>query len=113
MVGRYKALNTFIDDLFAFIIKMPTMHRLSCLRDDAIFLVYLYQVRPCHRARRSVTYPLTCLRTYLTPSPEVDVRRRQEACQRVWAGGDRRAATSSIAGSRRCGATGTLAADVT
>ena len=28
----YKALNTFIDDLFAFIIKMPTMHRLSCLR---------------------------------------------------------------------------------
>jgi len=39
----YKALNTFIDDLFAFIIKMPTMHRLSCLRDDAIFIVYLYQ----------------------------------------------------------------------
>ena len=29
----YKSLNTFIDDLFAFIIKMPTMHRLSCLRD--------------------------------------------------------------------------------
>ena len=40
---RYKALNTFIDDLFAFIIKMPTMHRLSCLRDDFIFLIYLYQ----------------------------------------------------------------------
>ena len=39
----YKALNTFIDDLFAFIIKMPTMHRLSCLRDDFIFLIYLYQ----------------------------------------------------------------------
>eukprot|EP00310_Coccolithus_braarudii_P008361 CAMPEP_0183359938 /NCGR_PEP_ID=MMETSP0164_2-20130417/53776_1 /TAXON_ID=221442 /ORGANISM="Coccolithus pelagicus ssp braarudi, Strain PLY182g" /LENGTH=121 /DNA_ID=CAMNT_0025534167 /DNA_START=44 /DNA_END=409 /DNA_ORIENTATION=- len=39
----YKALNTFVDDLFAFIIKMPTMHRLSCLRDDVIFLVYLYQ----------------------------------------------------------------------
>merc|ERR1719163_1653692 len=39
----YKALNTFVDDLFAFIIKMPTMHRLSCLRDDLIFLVYLYQ----------------------------------------------------------------------
>eukprot|EP00002_Diphylleia_rotans_P034863 TRINITY_DN7532_c0_g1_i2.p1 TRINITY_DN7532_c0_g1~~TRINITY_DN7532_c0_g1_i2.p1 ORF type:complete len:531 (-),score=128.18 TRINITY_DN7532_c0_g1_i2:107-1699(-) len=29
----YKALNTFIDDLFAFIIKMPTLHRLSCFRD--------------------------------------------------------------------------------
>ena len=32
-VFAYKALNTFIDDLFAFIIKMPTMHRLACLRD--------------------------------------------------------------------------------
>jgi hypothetical protein len=39
----YKALNTFIDDLFAFIIKMPTLHRLACLRDDVIFLIYLYQ----------------------------------------------------------------------
>jgi len=39
----YKALNTFIDDLFAFIVKMPTMHRLSCFRDDIIFLIYLYQ----------------------------------------------------------------------
>lgn len=39
----YKALNTFIDDLFAFVIKMPTLHRLACLRDDAVFLVYLYQ----------------------------------------------------------------------
>jgi len=39
----YKALNTFIDDLFAFIIKMPTMHRLSCFRDDIVFLIYLYQ----------------------------------------------------------------------
>lgn len=39
----YKALNTFIDDLFAFIIKMPTLHRLSCFRDDIIFFIYLYQ----------------------------------------------------------------------
>ncbi|EOD13312.1 hypothetical protein EMIHUDRAFT_316803 [Emiliania huxleyi CCMP1516] len=39
----YKALNTFVDDLFAFVITMPTMHRLSCLRDDLIFVVYLYQ----------------------------------------------------------------------
>ncbi|KAJ1660064.1 hypothetical protein IWQ61_000958 [Dispira simplex] len=39
----YKALNTFVDDLFAFIIKMPTLHRLACLRDDVVFLVYLYQ----------------------------------------------------------------------
>lgn len=29
----YKALNTFIDDLFAFVIKMPVMYRIGCLRD--------------------------------------------------------------------------------
>lgn len=39
----YKFLNTFIDDLFAFTIKMPTLHRLATLRDDVIFFVYLYQ----------------------------------------------------------------------
>ncbi|GAB6026041.1 Cleft lip and palate transmembrane protein 1 like protein [Chamberlinius hualienensis] len=39
----YKALNTFIDDIFAFVIKMPTMYRLGCFRDDIIFFVYLYQ----------------------------------------------------------------------
>ncbi|KAI5710159.1 hypothetical protein M8J75_006185 [Diaphorina citri] len=39
----YKAFNTFIDDVFAFLITMPTMHRLACFRDDIIFLIYLYQ----------------------------------------------------------------------
>lgn len=39
----YKFLNTIIDDLFAFVIKMPTLHRLSVFRDDVIFLIYLYQ----------------------------------------------------------------------
>jgi len=39
----YKFLNTFIDDLFAFIIRMPTLYRIGCLRDDIIFFVYLYQ----------------------------------------------------------------------
>ncbi|XP_030400249.1 cleft lip and palate transmembrane protein 1 isoform X3 [Gopherus evgoodei] len=39
----YKALNTFIDDLFAFVIKMPMMYRIGCLRDDVIFFIYLYQ----------------------------------------------------------------------
>ncbi|MCL4128365.1 UNVERIFIED_CONTAM: hypothetical protein GTU68_059357 [Idotea baltica] len=38
----YKAFNTFIDDLFAFIITMPTAHRVACFRDD-IFVIYLYQ----------------------------------------------------------------------
>ncbi|CAL1534731.1 unnamed protein product [Lymnaea stagnalis] len=39
----YKAVNTFIDDIFAFIITMPTSHRLACFRDDIVFLIYLYQ----------------------------------------------------------------------
>lgn len=39
----YKSINTFIDDLFAFVIKMPIMHRLACLRDDVIFFIYLFQ----------------------------------------------------------------------
>ena len=41
----YKFLNTIIDDLFAFVIKMPTMHRLSVFRDDIVFLIFLYQRR--------------------------------------------------------------------
>ncbi|KNC85687.1 hypothetical protein SARC_02136 [Sphaeroforma arctica JP610] len=51
----YKALNTFIDDLFAFIITMPWLHRLACLRDDVIFFVYLYQkwVYPVDPNRRN------------------------------------------------------------
>ncbi|KAI5865548.1 cleft lip and palate transmembrane 1 [Durotheca rogersii] len=39
----YKFLNTFIDDLFAFTIKMPFLYRLATFRDDIIFFVYLYQ----------------------------------------------------------------------
>jgi hypothetical protein len=39
----YKALNTFIDDLFAFVIKMPLLYRLGCFRDDIVFIIYVYQ----------------------------------------------------------------------
>ena len=39
----YKAFNTFIDDVFSWIMSMPTSHRIACLRDDVVFLVYLYQ----------------------------------------------------------------------
>merc|ERR1712127_655944 len=39
----YKAFNTFIDDVFAFLIKMPTSHRVACFRDDIVFVFYLYQ----------------------------------------------------------------------
>ncbi|KAK5073537.1 hypothetical protein LTR64_007327 [Lithohypha guttulata] len=46
MPGRalvYKTLGTFIDDLFAFTIRMPILHRLATFRDDVIFFVWLYQ----------------------------------------------------------------------
>ncbi|ESS67246.1 hypothetical protein TCDM_04014 [Trypanosoma cruzi Dm28c] len=39
----YRALNTVIDDLFAFIVKMPWLHRLACFRDDVVFVILLYQ----------------------------------------------------------------------
>jgi hypothetical protein len=39
----YKFVNTFIDDLFSFVIRMPTMARISCFRDDVVFFIYLYQ----------------------------------------------------------------------
>ena len=42
-VFTYKAFNTFIDDVFAFIITMPTSHRIAVFRDDLVFFVYLYQ----------------------------------------------------------------------
>ncbi|KAJ1504653.1 hypothetical protein HMI54_011652 [Coelomomyces lativittatus] len=46
MNGRtltYKFLTTIIDDLYSFIIKMPTWHRIAVFRDDVVFLIYLYQ----------------------------------------------------------------------
>jgi len=49
----YKALNTVIDDLFAFIIKMPLLRRLSCFSDDVVFLIFLYQrwIYPVDKSR--------------------------------------------------------------
>lgn len=39
----YKFLNTFIDDIFAFVIRTPTLYRLGCFRDDIVFVIYVYQ----------------------------------------------------------------------
>ncbi|XP_011154497.1 cleft lip and palate transmembrane protein 1 homolog [Harpegnathos saltator] len=39
----YKFLNTFVDDIFAFVIKMPTLYRIGCFRDDIVFFIFLYQ----------------------------------------------------------------------
>jgi len=37
----YKALNTFIDDIFAFVIKMPILYRIGCFRDGKSIDLYL------------------------------------------------------------------------
>jgi len=39
----YKFCNTIIDDLFAFVIQMPTLHRIAVFRDDFVFCGFLYQ----------------------------------------------------------------------
>ncbi|KAJ9461539.1 CLPTM1-like membrane protein cnrB [Diplonema papillatum] len=39
----YRFINTFIDDLFALIVRMPTMHRMSVFKDDIIFIVCMVQ----------------------------------------------------------------------
>eukprot|EP00922_Rhytidocystis_sp_ex-Travisia-forbesii_P052389 GHVS01077709.1.p1 GENE.GHVS01077709.1~~GHVS01077709.1.p1 ORF type:complete len:717 (-),score=93.49 GHVS01077709.1:278-2428(-) len=39
----YQFLNTFIDDLFALLIRMPQMHKMSVFRDDIVFICFLYQ----------------------------------------------------------------------
>lgn len=43
-VMTYRAFNTFVDDFFSFVVPMPMLHRLACLRDDVIFFIFLYQV---------------------------------------------------------------------
>jgi hypothetical protein len=39
----YKLFQTVVDDIFAFLIKMPWKHKIMTLRDDIIFLIFLYQ----------------------------------------------------------------------
>ena len=39
----YKFLTTIIDDLFAFVIKMPTLHRIAVFRDDVVFMLLIIQ----------------------------------------------------------------------
>ncbi|KAI8870801.1 cleft lip and palate transmembrane 1, partial [Ramicandelaber brevisporus] len=39
----YKALNTFVDDLFTFVMPMTTMTRISAFRDDIVFVILLIQ----------------------------------------------------------------------
>jgi hypothetical protein len=40
----FKFLNTIIDDIFAFALDTPTLHRISVFKDDVIFVVFLVQL---------------------------------------------------------------------
>lgn len=39
----YKFINTFIDDLYTFVSKMPLMTKIACFRDDVIFVIWVIQ----------------------------------------------------------------------
>ena len=41
----YRFINTIIDDVFAAVVKMPLLHRVSVFRDDVIFIIYMIQRR--------------------------------------------------------------------
>lgn len=51
----YRAVNTFIDDAFSVVITMPFIHKISCFRDDIVFVIYLYQryIYPVDESRSS------------------------------------------------------------
>lgn len=40
----YKFLNTIIDDVFAFALDTPTLHRISVFKDDVIFVIFIVQM---------------------------------------------------------------------
>ena len=40
----YKFLNTIIDDIFAFALDTPTLHRISVFKDDIIFVIFIVQM---------------------------------------------------------------------
>ncbi len=42
-VFMYKIFNTFVDDVFAFLIEMPLKHKIMTLRDDVVFVIFLFQ----------------------------------------------------------------------
>ncbi|CDJ38328.1 Cleft lip and palate transmembrane protein 1, putative [Eimeria tenella] len=45
-------VNTFVDDVAAYVIRMPKMHRMSVFRDDVVFIIMLYQ-RWLYRKKRT------------------------------------------------------------
>ena len=56
----YKFLNTIVDDLFAFMVRMPLLARMSMFRDDVVFVIYIYQ-RYIYRVDKNRTVPTRIL----------------------------------------------------
>jgi hypothetical protein len=54
-VLTFNFLNTIIDDLFVFAVKTPTMYRISCFKDDVIFVIFIYQLIAYRKNKRVVT----------------------------------------------------------
>merc|ERR1712151_467279 len=40
----FKFLNTIIDDFYAFAVKTTTLYRISCFKDDVIFVIFIFQM---------------------------------------------------------------------
>ena len=51
-VLTFNFLNTIIDDLFVFAIKTPLMYRISCFKDDVIFVIFIYQLIAYRKNKR-------------------------------------------------------------
>ena len=66
----YKALNTFIDDLFAFIIKMPTLYRLGKISKIQTPLPIGQPIKILQSVFRNITRRFNIL--YLS-LPEMDI----------------------------------------
>jgi hypothetical protein len=49
----YKFLNTIIDDLYAFAVKTTTLYRISCFKDDVIFVIFIVQMFIYRNNKRS------------------------------------------------------------
>jgi hypothetical protein len=77
----YKALNTFMDDIFAFIITMPLMHRLACFRDGVFFTHCMSLLSLCHTVAVFCRYRRRILHLLV---PAMDLRCGCLTNQRVW-----------------------------
>ena len=54
----FRFLNTIIDDLFVFAVKTPTMYRISCFKDDVIFVIFIYQLIAYRKNKRIEAAPV-------------------------------------------------------